>query len=397
MNLLPDPILAALTICIGVLLFSGGARGAAQETRVDPRVQQKRIRKLISTDVKKHGNGDDLQKLIATARPAATVKIPAGCYSVEKSIEIPPGLTVLGAGVEKTIIYRHPGKCLNSKGQIFLIKGQKGSDTAGTTRISGIAFVGITAPDDKGWDYGVNLRNVLDFRLDNCFFDRFGFAGVSAAGKSRGVIDHCLFVDNFKKAINNVGYGVVVMGENVWPKKCVPGSADAVFIEDCQLIGSRHAVASNAGAHYVFRHNLIQGNVNSQAIDAHGMGYGSKCGTRMIEVYRNRIEKPGDRRMAMMIRGGDGLIFENTIKGYKQAIVLCLEFGTPPKLKKSYPARDQIRDMWAWKNTSNGRPVRPTIFHNAKNFIKLDRDYHLKPRPGYQPYTYPHPLTKARP
>jgi len=90
--------------------------------------------------------------------------------------------------------------------------------------------------------------------------------------------------------------------------------------------------------------------------------------------------------------GGDGVIFDNMIKGYTYPVRLILEWGTPAESKKSYPAKCQIRDLWIWNNTTGTGPAEVHVHRNARDFVKEGRDYHLKPKPGYEPYPYPHPL-----
>jgi hypothetical protein len=294
---------------------------------------------------------------------------------------------LVGAGMDKTIFYRSP-EARDENKPLIKVFGKTG---VGSARISGIAFIGVRDTKDTGEDYGVVLSNAMDFRIDHCYFEGFGFAAVMAGDGSQGLVDHAIFVDNFKQGIDNLGYGVAVYGNNEWDEDPEPGSAEAVFVEDNIFIGSRHAIASNAGAKYVFRYNLVQENVVACAVDAHGMGYGSAHGTRFVEIYGNTIEKPKHAWCGIGIRGGDGLIFNNTIQGYRNPILLILEWGTPAHLKTSYPAQDQIRALWVWDNEILDGPDTPQIEPEGAGFIMPNRDYFLRAMPGYTPFAYPHP------
>jgi hypothetical protein len=99
--------------------------------------------------------------------------------------------------------------------------------------------------NDIGQDYGLIISNVPDFRVDHCYFEGFGFAGLRVQGASYGVVDHAIFVDNFKRGINNLGYGVVVYGAENWAADPEPGGANATFVEDSLFVGNRHAIAAN--------------------------------------------------------------------------------------------------------------------------------------------------------
>jgi hypothetical protein len=163
------------------------------------------------------------------------------------------------------------------------------------------------------------------------------------------------------------------------------------------MVGSRHAIASSAGAQYVFRHNVVQANVVAHAVDAHGMGWGNARGTRAVEIYGNLIEKPVDKWAGIVIRGGEGVVFDNTITGYRNPILLVVEWGTPEALKSSYPAFDQIRDLWIWDNTDGRGACEPAVDETAIGFVEKGRDYFADPKPGHTPFTYPHPLTQGGP
>jgi hypothetical protein len=171
------------------------------------------------------------------------------------------------------------------------------------------------------------------------------------------------------------------------------GDQNAVFVEDCYFIGNRHAIASNYGSHYVFRHNLVEDNdAGVQAIDAHGPGYGSSRGSRSYEIYGNTVDNENTSCWtAIYIRGGDGVIYNNTMfHGITTApIMLYNDSGGPP-----YPALDQIRELYVWENYYDGSLTVPANWSPGApdRVVQEGRDYFNYPRPDYTPYTYPHPL-----
>jgi hypothetical protein len=340
--------------------------------------------------IRPKGGSVQIQQMIDSVPSGGTVHLPSGCFEISDPIRVPDGTRVIGDGAGRTILYRHPDKWKDRGGAMIVVKGAVGS--AGT-QVSRIAFVGVRNTRDKGNDEGIHLENCTDFRIDHCYFDGIGYAGVNVRGASRGVIDHCVFVDVFKEGIDNLGYGVVVYGTQEWDEDPGLGTARATFVEDCEFIGCRHAVASNGGAHYVFRNNRIRENVVSTAIDAHGQGYGSKRGTQCVEIYRNVVDDPETGRAGIGIRGGSGVIFENEINGYDHPIQLVIEWGTPDHLKSIYPVADQIQNLWIWHNRADGSPAIPLVHSNSEAMIREGRDYFVDRKPGYASYTYPHPLT----
>jgi hypothetical protein len=92
------------------------------------------------------------------------------------------------------------------------------------------------------------------------------------------------------------------------------------------------------------------------------------------------IEDPVYKECGIGIRGGDGVIFGNTLRGFRNPLLLILESGTPEGRKASYPADDQIRDLWIWDNEIQGGSSAPQIDQEAKGFVEEGRDYFRQAR-----------------
>jgi hypothetical protein len=355
------------------------------------------------------GSTQDLQDAVDQANSGDVIRIPEGSFEFTGTLTFQKGITLMGAGKDKTILYRPAG---------VLPPGYDGRDAPDMIsaftltepfRISGITLIGH-ADHDQALDVGIRIRDSQDFRVDNCRIEGFGNAGVLVYDYfgssepsetnpfSRGVIDHCEIIDCFKPVVDNWGYGVAVYHGNRINSSAQPGGQEAIFIEDCLITGARHATASAQAARYVIRHSIVRNIKNNHhAIDAHGPFLG--VGSQWTAVYDNLIEKPNYESIeyhnaAIILRGGEGVIFNNTIgEGYgtQSAINLQLEGGeTGP-----YPIPGQIQNLWVWSNTLEGSPVEPYVregFYDSELYIQEGRDYFLEPKPGYIPYPYPHPL-----
>ena len=378
-------------VLVCLALTSAGCRPAPVD---DPtREVQARIAARLADPGCLAGGSAEVQAWVNAADADGIVRLPAGCFQITTPIGVPAGRRVYGAGLDQTILYRDPELARDRDTPILTVFGR--SDQL--TQVSGIAFVGVRDTKDTAQDYGLRLSNNASFRIDHCYFEGLGFAGVRVDGNSRGVIDHSMFVDNYKQGIDNLGYGVVVYGSGVWAEDPRAGTDQAVFIEDSVFSGNRHSVAASSGSHYVFRHNHVLRNVEACSVDAHGPGYGSTHGTRYVEIYDNVIEASVHAECGIGIRGGDGVIFRNTLRGFRAPILLILEWGTPESQKASYPALDQIRELWLWDNATPSGAVVPLLDAEAKGFIRAGRDYFATAKPGYEPYPYPHPLTAGGP
>ena len=191
---------------------------------------------------------------------------------------------------------------------------------------------------------------------------------------------------------------------------------------------------------YVFRHNTVRNNTagnSSHAIDAHEARLesgGNYYSTRAIEVYNNSIVNkkfkdgskfgpngvpiiPGKNvdwltETAIFTRGGEALIYENYIEGYRFAVGLIADqvLSNPYPIPYQQGYLSALRfgvnhtgieggkgegDVFMWNDhyQSYSSSSEESYFYNySKNYLKLERDYHLSKKPGYAAYTYPHPL-----
>ncbi len=405
------------------------------------------------------GADKDIQPAIQTAVNGAVngdiIVLPAGQFIVNKSVVISKFISIKGQGMGQTILYRSestPDATLSNDGSWRAIL----RFTINSTASSGIVVSDLTLKSKKpslvtgdglsvASDIGIEMVRCLDFVITNCHFENFGNGGVSILhddNLARGLIYKCEFVHNCKgyDALG-LGYGVVIYGMNdSWIADPKFGSGNFIFIEDNIFDYHRHSVAGGGCALYVFRYNTVRNNVagnTAHAIDAHearleaGSNYYS---TRAIEVYNNSIIntlfKDGTTNCpngtaivtgkspswlvecAIRTRGGEALIHDNYIEGYRFGVGLVT-----PKLTSTYPSPYQQGyasgkkygtshtgvdtdksdgDVFIWKDSY--KSYAPTnsqcvYFYNyTPDFIIAERDYHLYAKAGYATYTYPHPL-----
>jgi len=340
------------------------------------------------------GTTAGIQAAVNQAAAGDTVRIPAGTFNYSGSISMNAGITILGAGRNSTIL----NKTGSSTTPMFVVNGSNGRRvTIGQFTLSGITSSGSTMQDN-----GIRINSCTDFHIFDITFKNFGYSAVYVTGNSRGVIRKCSFNDIFRSTLNNYGYGVVIYGDRdgSWNRPLNLGSGDAIYIEDCRFSNNRHAAASNDGSKYVFRYNTVVDNAgNFQSVDAHGREYGSPRGSRSFEVYNNTIDNSvRNAWCSIMIRGGDGVIFNNSLlRGTGNAPILLCNRTDGTHSNASYPAPDQTRSLYVWNNKrSNGSTVGVTVREGHERFFQLGRDYFHTEMPGYKPYTYPHPLAETQ-
>ena len=336
---------------------------------------------------------------ISTASPGDKIIIPSGIAQWgASSVQIPGGVTVIGAGKTNTIIIRS----MNTSTPLIQFDGANGL----LSGLHGIAFE--NSVDGEKLTAGVRFINsAINFQVSDCKFEGFTNYGLSingAATLQKGVIYNNEFIDNYDPNTvdptgNNPnaawGYGVVIYGDKSWPPLEL-GTQNTVFVEDNFFSGNRHDIASNHGSRYVFRYNEV---INTSPVknfamtDAHGRGASDIAGSRSYEIYHNDYisEGAGWSRAAIGIRGGDGVIFNNSVN---DSIVRTVELWTEGFSCGTYPGVDQVRSLYMWDNAYNSIHWINTVegfFNNCPASIQENRDYFLYKKPNYNPYPYPHP------
>jgi hypothetical protein len=311
-------------------------------------------------------------------------------------------------------------------------------------RISGFSFSGSSA---IGMYVGANRSSVgsRNFRIDHCRFTGYG-AWIEYDGHCTGVVDH----NEFLKC---TGEGMYIWGDDeaAWARDTGLGTSDFVFIED-NLFDTKgqpngHFSLTNYGGRVVIRYNTMQETGGARCndwIDMHGYCHGRyERGTRAFEIYNNRLIRgytAGCCR-GFFLRGGTGVVHNNTfdqaggqfVYDSKNAPIYMVEYrashwaGTQPSCSATcstaqwcdsgerYPCCDQIgrgkdkcaqsspcgqasEPLYFWNNKLHTGAAAPIVVNaGSAAYMKIGVDYIVGPKPGYTPYTYPHPLTGGAP
>jgi hypothetical protein len=392
------------------------------------------------------GNDNDIGPLIQQAVEAAAdgdiIVLPKGSFTIIDRVDIHKRISMIGQGGDEngTVLYRPESlsdAIINYQSMFYIsLDDQKPSNIL----IAKIYFRGkkpcVTTGDGGSLaaDIGLSIFNCVDFIVTGCRFEFFGFAGLNIKhydNVARGLVYNNKFIHNAKGPdALELGYGICIFGNNqMWLEDPNFGSENFIFVEDNYFDLHRHAIAGGGAGLYVFRNNYVLNNLWGHAIDAHeARGSGDNTySTRAIEAYDNMLinTKFADfadiipdqnlNRMvgwAIMIRGGEGVIYNNLIQGYLHAFGLITFVNDYPN---TYPIPYQIGyqsavkystdhsgynsdyakgDVFIWDNTyekyANSEYCTYLEVY-SKDFIKENRDYHLIQKPGYTPYVYPHP------
>lgn len=352
-----------------------------------------------------------VQTAINSAATGDTVTVPAGSCSWS-GVDIPSSkrITLQGAGMNSTTISGGDG-ALNL--------------TLSGSRVTGIGFVDSRVTVDGD-----------DWRIDHCkfssagaFYDAIFVSGSRETTHPRGVIDH--------NQIQNTRISVIgwnsLNANAIWSQPLALGGGQMVFVEDNTFTGTLWAAAvdGNYGGRFVFRHN----SVTDMYIEAHSLQGDTERAIRSWEIYDNTIAQTNVGMWTpFFIRGGTGVVFNNTITGTwgfpgitldnvrsfepRGAAGLC--DGHSPwdgnQSSNGWPCRDQIgrsTDQWLWtpqrlyppqasdpayfwNNTYQGAAISVDINNNTAAWIASGRDYfNNAQKPGYKSYAYPHPLVSG--
>jgi len=324
----------------------------------------------------------DVQNAINVASDGDVVVVPKGSCTWTSTVNIPnlKGITIDGNGV--TI-----------NGQIIL-----NQNTNTSTRITRFNFTKNNTVRVFG------SKASAPFRIDHNTFTSVdgGSTLLEVSGNAPGLIDNNSFNSPLNsEIIHNMGLGA--SDDSGWSDDIIPGSPDAVYLEDNTFTNNdpglltenpayfwgNSAIQSYYGSRTVVRHNKM---IMSQ-IDQHGTP--GMIGARWWEIYENTFDnvKNGSQCCYMSIRAGSGVIFNNHKIGYSNpwdvlgTIGLIEEDPGYPALYQIGRGKNQVLDpAYVWSND-----VTMVVGSGSANVV-VNRDFYLSARPGYIPYTYPHPL-----
>jgi len=376
---------------------------------------------------------NDVGNAVNSAGNGDTVLIPAGNCTWTTNLTITGKyLTLQGAGAGKTIITDGVSKgTYPNIAQVLVWTTTQG----GLSRLTGITFQGGTITDS----YNKGILQIdgtsHQFRIDHCKFIPTQTAALFVRGDLLGVIDHNVF-----DLSAHHGYAMYIMGSSygdpAWAQGSTLGTQQNVFVEDNlftqdQSLGFHYyGVDGWSGSRVVYRHNEF----NAVTLGNHGTeSSGRSRSQRQFEIYNNTWtwNLRGNGFPSLIgLRGGTGVIHTNSANisngtvshfidyQYYRASKSYLPWGQCPSVWDLSSARcldqtgvgkgdllfgdtpsptgwpDQIADpAYDWNNLINGAVSNSVS--NVPSVVQEGRDFYRQVKPGYTPYTYPHPLTSG--
>lgn len=311
-------------------------------------------------------------------------------------------------------------------------------DTTHTNYLEGISFLyGSTTGTFLTMNYTASGKPIV---VHHCYFsNRPGMDKSVTITSNRGLIHHCSFDSGFYSGTGTTGND----GNNIeavawknpalttsWSTASTMGTDDTTglnnhYLEDCYFGGiylQAFDVDDNARA--VIRHCIF----NNSAGGTHAQDT-SQVGVRHMELYNNTFvfndmgNYTYNSDYLVYNRGGTGVIASNVManvtssawgdKGELKFTVQNIRRNAGPNpCWTTYPVPHQIGQshngsslytepyyVWGTTGGGSGTPVLDDYpsddcgngLHTS-SFVVQDRDYVLSAKPGWTPYTYPHPL-----
>lgn len=252
------------------------------------------------------GTLNSVASAAANASDGDTVMIPAGSFTWgtgAAAIRLTKAIKVLGAGAGSTIITLDPTAPNGTSGLFQLF----GPATVGNLTING-SPTGAAVPFSTGPQGG--------WRITHLTYDATGASGagngtahanpyfVYVGNSPSGLIDNCTLIGAAGDAELIFSRGP----EDAWQTPDTPGTANAIYVEDCTFSGAGYVSDFNSNTRAVVRFCTIN---NQMKIDGHGFDSNTPARSfREIEAYENTFQDSAGAQ-AFDIRGGTGFIFNN--------------------------------------------------------------------------------------
>jgi hypothetical protein len=366
-----------------------------------------------------------VQTAIDAAADGDTVTVPAGTCTWTSAVTLSnKTITLKGAGSDAG-----GTKILYGGGGHTLISVDAGSKT-GKTDISGFWLQG----GDANYWGGMSMEITgpaawKNLRVHHMVFDDNKNWALRVNAATYGVIDHCTF--------QGAAHGITLTGrgKSDWSTPLVLGSADFFFIEDNTFkmnddYGNtgRAAVDWVQGGRLVIRHNSLTANfVETHDRARSGSTFAS---ANAWEIYENTFSTGTTKWKGIDLSAGTGVVWRNTFNGDWMVPIGAMDYkktqwsshpnvaacdGNDP-VDQNVPGQSgwhcqyQIGSQgegpsatsypaYIWNNTvSGGKGSSGMVVTDNAGNLQAGRDYvnnGTTAKPGYTPYTYPHPLTQA--
>ncbi len=382
---------------------------------------------------------------VNAASSGDTINVPAGTCTWTTPITIPVGKTIKLIGAGPSTCGKN-GVCSTVINSTTKMVNMYSNDS----RLSGFRFNRVSGGDKSAL---VEVRGI-GFRIDNNYFDDADYLvanhwvlGIYANAANMTVRPEGLIDSNYLNhcKLLVIGSAVFAKDNGFWSEPSVIGTGNTVYFENNTLDrGGPVSVMIDAdyGASLVVRFNNL---IGSNAM-THSLQGAMARGTKSWEIYNNAWTfKNSDFGNIGFIRGGTGMMFNNTVTGPRVGAYTinldnvrswnhALPLGGNPSsgwcdgtsawdgniLNNGWPCRDQIgrgpdttlfntstypastsEPAYFWNNKrDNGQNVAVSVVNNSSAWIQEGRDYYsattyegLVQKPThYTPYTCPHPL-----
>lgn len=381
-----------------------------------------------------NGDPQTLQAAISNAAPGSVIIIPNGSYTWTRGITCNKAITIKGESPDGVTI-----NATNITYEVFDLTENRD----GNMEIANINFQTSVASNyfvfavrAAPWS-GDTFRGGGRILMHDCKFNSKSWSYSVDWDTNGGVVWNCDFDGGGLNGISMVCHGL----DSSWSTKSTMGTDDTnglwnTYVEDCSFKhGDTASMNPDDNSRVVVRHCTF----SPSSTNGHGLET-SRAGVRHWEFYDNTFGPyPDDGsynyNYVNFPRGGTGVITDNYYnKGlWGRGCIGLSVYNTRRKTgqvpcQTHYPAARQIGQSWKgaggysyvdwpeggtgyftdpvyiWNNTGPGAQQSSFVYlsqyepdecGNAQpitKYIQAGRDYVLAAKPGYQKFTYPHPL-----
>lgn len=273
-------------------------------------------------------NESDVRAQFASTVSGDTVQMPAGSAMWTNPLVVPCGVSIIGAGTNATFLTQSN----DANGAIVMFACNALTNTF-PTRISGFTIIGNTNVNSIDWGciwMNTNftstaslIGNAVPWRIDHIVFNGVPMNNIKVFNVHSGLIDDCVFLNTLYfpgQIIRLTGSDSDFSGSYSWSIPYAYGGTNALYVENCFFTNALSNIGAicdgDFGGSMVFRFNTSY----NCTWNNHGTEGTTARSTRSYEIYENfwsATEGNNQNIYAIQMRGGTGVIFSNTIIGYK--------------------------------------------------------------------------------
>jgi len=307
-----------------------------------------------ATIVAKSVEFGDVQDAVTSASYGDTVLVPSGTVNWSTEITITKGISLVGAGIDKTVIQS------SAEYMILYAPDKFSRDSNLKFEVTGFTFDGMSS---SGATKAIGIYNDSSTVVSKILIHQNRFYRAHYALYVNGNV-YGVFYENKVDYCSALSYNLGNNRESWEYHSSELGTAENMYYEDNVISGGAW-IGAGHGGRYVLRYNTWSDHNIVGMFDMHGNQPGGLYATMQVEVYGNEFVNQKRGESAIDQRGGRTLFFYNLFTGPASNIYGKVREEYCDSISPCAGCIQHVNSSYYWNNRKESSIISPEIVQNS--------------------------------